>query len=63
MSSHVKVPASPATSSPQAREEAIRALLDLQGIAASPAELRSASRAWQRLNPLGQAAPPAGTAS
>ena len=60
MSSHMEVPASPATLSPQAREDAIRTLLVLQGITASPTELRSASRAWQRLSPLGQAAPPAG---
>ena len=62
MSSSLQVPAGQAAPTPEAREAAVGALLALQGIAASPAEVRSASRAWQRLNP-GPAQPPAKVAS
>jgi hypothetical protein len=60
MSSSLQVPAGWANLTPEAREAreaAVGALLALQGIAASPAEVRSASRAWQRLNPQGPAQP------
>jgi len=57
MSSVTHIPDGKAVSASQDQERAISALLSLQGIAASPAELRSASRAWHRLNPQGATKP------
>jgi len=62
MSSANYIPDGKPISASAAHEHAISTLLDLQGIAASPAELRSASRAWKRLNPQG-ATPPLAKAS
>lgn len=63
MSSANHIPDGRPAADPEAREHAIGTLLSLQGIAASPAEIRSASRAWQRLNPQGSATPPAKASS
>jgi len=63
MSSSLQVPVNVADAGPEVRDSAIGTLLALQGIAASPAELRSAARAWQRLNPQGAAKAPAKASS
>jgi hypothetical protein len=63
MSSATQIPDPRPASASEVQENAISTLLGLQGIAASPAELRSASRAWQRLNPQGPAKPPARASS
>lgn len=63
MSSANHIPDGKPALAPEAREHAIGTLLSLQGITASPAELRSASRAWQRLNPQAATTPPARASS
>ncbi len=63
MSRPTQTPDSRPAPASEAQETAISTLLSLQGIAANPTELRSASRAWQRLNPLGAARPPAKASS
>lgn len=52
----------PTQPAPDKLAEAAGTLLAMQDIAASPLELRSTSRAWQRLNPDGAASVPGGSA-
>lgn len=63
MSSTTQNPDSRPAAAQDALENAISTLLNLQGIDASPAERRSAARAWQRLNPQGAAKPLSGASS